>query len=76
METILWIVYVVFAVSVLYNIFNQLPFIMALAWVYPAVAGPLKFIEVIDWSWWWIILPPIAVAVLYGRMVGSAMKND
>lgn len=68
--------YTVFAVGTVVEIFRQLPFIIALAWAIIAVVIALKWVGIIDWSWWWILPTPIVVALCYGRFIGFLMNRQ
>lgn len=68
-------IYIIFAVGVLFNIFKQAAFVIAIGWAFFLVALPLKIIEVIDWSWWWIVIPPIALAFIWGRIVAMSLEE-
>jgi|APSaa5957512535_1039671.scaffolds.fasta_scaffold761224_1 hypothetical protein len=67
-------VYTIFAIGVLVNIFKQTAFLIAIGWVYFFAALPLKFFEYINWSWWWIVIPPFALAFIWGRIAASSVE--
>ena len=62
--------YAVCAMAVLIRIFKLLPIFFALASAYTAVAIPLKWTDTVDWSWWWVLLPPfVAAGCCGGKLV-------